>query len=234
MPGSKEQAFLPCDRDQPLSGKSLKKHLGLPDWPLSREEKKGQVMQLFQRDLRAADKIIHRGEHALEKISTRVDALSTSLRTIISEASQALGDVEGLDAQEKKQRRARAKSQDVPRKKPQSSVKTSFKDEPTPKPSQRISFGEEPEKEPADNLGPAEVLTCNVLMPQADHETMGSGKASLQDICSVLSGRSASPVFDTSTATTIENDDPPADFLEFCQAFFLGPSNPKPVFLKTE
>jgi len=45
------------------------------DWPLSREEKKTRVLQLYDRDTRAADQLLRNGEEAL-------DALRNELRRI--------------------------------------------------------------------------------------------------------------------------------------------------------
>lgn len=90
---------LPCDvEDKIAPAKSIRFHKQMcNDWPLSSTEKKTRVIQLFDQDLREADKMIQQSELALESTSAKVDVLSTSLRKIIYEASSALESLPDAD-----------------------------------------------------------------------------------------------------------------------------------------
>jgi len=138
-----------------------------------------RVFQLYDMDVRTADKVIQQSKQALGTSEAHVDHLSRSLRKIISEASSALdelnGNADNMKGREKQ--RARAKSVDPDasvfdelngnadnakgREKQRGRAKSVDPKGKVPRellskmvkqspPKRRVSFGEEPEKEPSE------------------------------------------------------------------------------------
>eukprot|EP00931_Biecheleriopsis_adriatica_P093849 TRINITY_DN6756_c0_g1_i2.p1 TRINITY_DN6756_c0_g1~~TRINITY_DN6756_c0_g1_i2.p1 ORF type:complete len:299 (+),score=75.55 TRINITY_DN6756_c0_g1_i2:53-949(+) len=73
------------------------------DWPLSREEKKTQILRLYNEDVQAADTMLSSGEKALEALREELDAVRQAagvhkaVRSTLLEASEA---VKAADAAE--------------------------------------------------------------------------------------------------------------------------------------
>eukprot|EP00930_Biecheleria_cincta_P045844 TRINITY_DN31595_c0_g1_i1.p1 TRINITY_DN31595_c0_g1~~TRINITY_DN31595_c0_g1_i1.p1 ORF type:complete len:301 (-),score=39.51 TRINITY_DN31595_c0_g1_i1:125-1027(-) len=64
------------------------------DWPLSQDEKKAQIMRLYNEDVRAADRMLSSGEQALEALRDELEAVrqaagvSKAVKDTLSEADE--------------------------------------------------------------------------------------------------------------------------------------------------
>jgi len=241
MPQPRNNRLLLCDAETrtPKKGSS-----GL-DWPLSREEMKGRVLQLYDLDVRTADKVIQQSEQALGTSEAHVDQLSRSLRKIISEAKSALEELDEKTDSKGRQKQ-RAKSQDPRGKVPNEPSSKMVRQSRTPQ--KRVSFGEEPEKEPGESvplLPPPMSAQCQMQSDgnHVDEETTGGA---MKKLCEGMSGKLrdsvsdvVADVVDPPTLLQSRSDGPPADFVSFMTELLTPPSIswPKDVgahFLKTE
>eukprot|EP00746_Dinoflagellata_sp_MGD_P023739 gnl/MRDRNA2_/MRDRNA2_155692_c0_seq1.p1 gnl/MRDRNA2_/MRDRNA2_155692_c0~~gnl/MRDRNA2_/MRDRNA2_155692_c0_seq1.p1 ORF type:complete len:237 (+),score=51.55 gnl/MRDRNA2_/MRDRNA2_155692_c0_seq1:75-785(+) len=235
-------SLLPCD-SQVEESKASQTHVCSPpgfDWPLSREQKKERVIQMYDKELRSVERMVEQSEQTLETTNDRVDALSYSLRKIIKEASSVLGKVncEGGRPRSKSESSRRSLPTKSPRRSSQTrpQIKAVAGDESgqcdlaSPR-RRRVSFGEEePENEPTDGedapLLPAPVVRASSSVP--DEHTKG-WKCKFKK--SPLFGDVVNEPCTTSAGTVL---DVPESFSSFCSELIGFGKSSNSFFLKTE
>lgn len=236
MPAS-SNCLLPCDGEGEVPKRSITHARCSPDWPLTREQKKERVIQMYDKELRSVAGMVEEREQTLESTSDRVDKLSHSLHKIIAEASSVLGEVD-LDPA-----RRRSKSQAAPSRRKSLPTKSSrrssrirpqikeepIKQEPTSPRDRRISFGEEePENEPTDGedapLLPEPVIRRSSLPKEHTQAWKCKFKAPFfADDCTEPCTTSTGAVLDV-----------PDSFMGFCSEIIFGSSSNHTPFMKTD
>mmetsp|Transcript_48678 Transcript_48678/g.87709 ORF Transcript_48678/g.87709 Transcript_48678/m.87709 type:complete len:286 (-) Transcript_48678:202-1059(-) len=156
---------------------------GLPtdtamDWPLSREEKKTQILRLYNEDVRAADTMLSSGEEALEALREELDAVRQAagvqkqvvaespcrsaadveierLRAAVESAAAVLRAIvpvqeEDCEATDSpRSRRGRARSEGARSK--EADLRPALRRSKSREgPKRRVSFGKQPEEEPPE------------------------------------------------------------------------------------
>jgi hypothetical protein len=146
------------------------------DWPLSREEKKSQILRLYNDDVRAADNMLSSGEAALEALRDELDTVrraaginkpsipkTTSpahdceverLRSAVESAAAVLRAIlppsedTGAEEPDFVSSRVRARSEGCVRDSSVTNIRPALCQTPRAKPKRKVSFGGQPEEEP--------------------------------------------------------------------------------------
>lgn len=235
------RGLLPCDGEEKTPNRTHAQVHSPPgyDWPLSREQKKERVIQMYDKELRSVDRMVEKSEQTAESAADRVDVLSHSLRKIIAEASTVLGKVDSDNGRPRsKSQSAPSRRKSLPTKSPRRSSQTRpqikivsgdecVKGGPESPRRRRVSFGEEePENEPTDGedapLLPAPVVRASSSIPE---EHTKGWKCKLK---TPFFGDVISEPCTTSAGTVL---DVPESFTSFCSELIGFGKSSNPFFL---